>query len=44
MREVANLRTLMTSDSLEEVFAQLVLRHDPEQTARDIAAVVVDHA
>ena len=41
---VANLRTLMTSDSLEEVFAQLVLRHDPEQTARDIAAVVVDHA
>jgi ABC-2 type transport system ATP-binding protein len=41
---VANLRTLMTSDSLEEVFAQLVLRHDPEQTARDIADVVVGHA
>ena len=41
---VANLRRLMTSTSLEEVFAQLVLRDDPERTARDIADVVVDHA
>jgi ABC-2 type transport system ATP-binding protein len=41
---VARLRTLMTSQSLEEVFAQLVLRDDPERTARDIAEIVVDHA
>jgi len=41
---VANLENLMTSHSLEEVFAQLVLRDDPERTARDIADVVVDHA
>jgi ABC-2 type transport system ATP-binding protein len=41
---VANLQDLMTSHSLEEVFAQLVLRDDPQQTARDIADVVVDHA
>src|SRR5262249_4877445 len=39
---VANLETLMTKDSLEQVFAQLVLRDDPERTARDIADVVVD--
>lgn len=37
---VAHLRTLMTSQSLEEVFAQLVLREDPEQTAQEIADVV----
>jgi ABC-2 type transport system ATP-binding protein len=37
---VARLRVLMASRSLEEVFAQLVLRSDPEQTARDIADVV----
>jgi len=41
---VASLRSLMTSRSLEEVFAQLVLRDDQERTARDIADVVVDHA
>jgi ABC-2 type transport system ATP-binding protein len=41
---VANLRQLMTSASLEEVFAQLVLREDPERTARDIADVVAGHA
>ncbi len=41
---VARLRTLMTSQSLEDVFAQLVLRDDPERTARDIAEIVVDHA
>jgi ABC-2 type transport system ATP-binding protein len=37
---VAHLRTLMSSDSLADVFSQLVLRHDPEQTARDLAEVV----
>lgn len=37
---VAHLRTLMSSDSLADVFSQLVLRHDPEQTAREIADVV----
>ena len=41
---VANLEKLMTRRSLEEVFAQLVLREDPERTARDIASVVVDRA
>jgi ABC-2 type transport system ATP-binding protein len=41
---VVRLRDLMTSASLEEVFAQLVLRDDPEQTARDIAEVVAGHA
>ena len=37
---VANLEQLMTRHSLEEVFAQLVLRDDPERTARDVADVV----
>jgi ABC-2 type transport system ATP-binding protein len=37
---VAKLRELMASSSLEEVFSQLVLRVDPERTARDIADVV----
>src|SRR6185437_206791 len=41
---VSNLRQLMTSGSLEEVFRQLVLRTDPEQTARDIVAVMAGHA
>jgi ABC-2 type transport system ATP-binding protein len=41
---VTNLERLMTRSSLEEVFAQLVLRDNPAQTARDIAEVVVDHA
>lgn len=41
---VAQLRTVMASNSLEEVFAQLVLRVDPERTARDIADVVAAHA
>jgi ABC-2 type transport system ATP-binding protein len=41
---VSRLRHLMTSASLEEVFAQLVLRDDPERTARDIAEVVAGHA
>lgn len=37
---VDELRSVVTSHSLEEVFSQLVLRDDPETTARDIAAVV----
>jgi ABC-2 type transport system ATP-binding protein len=41
---VGRLRQIMTSASLEEVFAQLVLRDDPERTARDIADVVAGHA
>ena len=36
---VDRLRTLMASASLEEVFAQLVLRDDPARVARDIADV-----
>ena len=38
---VADLRRVVASHSLEDVFAQLVLRDDPETTARDIAEVVV---
>lgn len=34
---VAHLRELMSRDSLEGVFAQLVMRVDPEATARDLA-------
>ncbi|MBA2355615.1 MAG: ABC transporter ATP-binding protein [Acidobacteria bacterium] len=41
---VARLRSLMASSSLEEVFAQLVLRVDPERTAGDIADVVAARA
>jgi ABC-2 type transport system ATP-binding protein len=41
---VAGLRGLMATRSLEEVFAQLVLREDPERTARDIADVLTVHA
>ena len=41
---VAELRVLMASRSLEEVFAQLVMHVDPEKTANDIAAVVARHA
>lgn len=41
---VVRLRTVMASGSLEEVFSQLALRADPEQTALDIAAVVTAHA
>ena len=35
------LRMLMSQPTLEDVFAQLVLRQDPESTARDIAQVVM---
>jgi ABC-2 type transport system ATP-binding protein len=41
---VAQLRNLMVSGSLEEVFAQLVLRDDPERTAHEIADVMSVHA
>jgi ABC-2 type transport system ATP-binding protein len=34
---IANLRTLLSSNSLEGVFAQLVIREDPERLARDLA-------
>lgn len=41
---VAALQHLMRRDSLEEAFAQLVHRTDPERTASDIADVVTRHA
>ena len=41
---VSALRDLMHSGSFEEVFAQLVLREDPVQTAAAIADIVLDHA
>jgi ABC-2 type transport system ATP-binding protein len=41
---VEHLRTLMSHQSLEGVFAELVLETNPEQTARDIADVVAGHA
>src|SRR3954471_10759049 len=41
---VQQLRTLMSHESLEGVFADLVLETNPEQTARDIADVVAGHA
>ena len=37
---VSRLRELMAMESLEEVFAQLVLKEDPAQTARDIVGVM----
>jgi ABC-2 type transport system ATP-binding protein len=37
---VQQLRTMMSHQSLEDVFAELVLETNPEQTARDIADVV----
>jgi ABC-2 type transport system ATP-binding protein len=37
---VKQLRTMLASSSLEQVFAHLVLRRDPERIARDIADVV----
>ena len=41
---VEALQRLMSRESLEEVFSQLVLPADPERTAADIADVVTDHA
>jgi ABC-2 type transport system ATP-binding protein len=37
---IEELRNVVASHSLEDVFAQLVLRDDPVTTARDIAGVV----
>jgi ABC-2 type transport system ATP-binding protein len=37
---VKQLRTVLASGSLEQIFAHLVLRQDPERAARDIADVV----
>jgi ABC-2 type transport system ATP-binding protein len=36
---IDRLRTLLSQNSLEGVFSQLVIRQDPEQLARDLAAV-----
>ena len=36
---IERLRTLLSRNSLEGVFAQLVIREDPEQLARDLADV-----
>jgi len=41
---VGALRDLMSSDSFEDVFGQLVQRDDPVRTAADIVDVVVNHA
>jgi ABC-2 type transport system ATP-binding protein len=41
---VDELRKVVASHSLEEVFSQLVLREDPERTAQDIATVVAARA
>ncbi len=37
---VSELRGVVENQSLEDVFAHLVMRDDPESTARDLAAVV----
>jgi len=39
---VGRLRDLMARDSLEEVFAELVFRKDPDRIARDIADVAAE--
>ena len=36
---IERLRTLLSRTSLEGVFAQLVIREDPEQLARDLIDV-----
>jgi ABC-2 type transport system ATP-binding protein len=41
---IDRLRTLMASDTLEDVFAQLVLRDDPARVASDIADVAASRA
>ena len=41
---VDDLRKVVASRSLEDVFSQLVLREDPERTAHDIASVVTARA
>jgi ABC-2 type transport system ATP-binding protein len=42
--DIRQLRALMARDSLEDVFAQLVVKDDPARIARDIVDVVADHA
>jgi ABC-2 type transport system ATP-binding protein len=39
---VEHLRETLARGSLEEVFAQLVVREDPERVARDIAQVMTE--
>jgi ABC-2 type transport system ATP-binding protein len=41
---IERLRSLKEGGTLEEVFTELVLRDDPEQTARAIVGVLTDHA
>ena len=41
---VDELRRVVSSHSLEEVFSQLVMRENPEQTAHDIVSVVTARA
>jgi ABC-2 type transport system ATP-binding protein len=41
---VERLRSLKEGGTLEEVFTELVLRDDPEQTALEIVGVLTDHA
>lgn len=41
---IEHLRSMMSRSSLEEVFAELVFREDPERIARDIANVVATSA
>jgi ABC-2 type transport system ATP-binding protein len=41
---VEELRSVVSSHSLEDVFSQLVMRENPEQTARDIVSVVTAQA
>lgn len=38
---VSNLRHILQLPSLEEIFTQLAVKEDPQETARDIAAVVL---
>jgi ABC-2 type transport system ATP-binding protein len=40
---VQHLRAVMSRDSLEDVFSQLVIQVDPERTAADIADLVSSH-
>ena len=41
---VERLRDLMALESLEQVFAELVMQEDPAQVARDIATVMAERA
>jgi hypothetical protein len=37
---VDRLRDLMALDSLEQVFTELVIRDDPDKTARDMVSLI----